>query len=71
METADKILNKALKLPEEQRAVIAEKLFQSLQLNIDEEIENAWKEEIDKRLEEIELGKVNLIDWDDVKKKFL
>ena len=69
METANKILDKAMKLPEEEWAFIAEKLFQSLPSHLDGEIESAWKEEIDKRLEEIEAGKVKLINWDDVKKK--
>ena len=69
MEAANKILDKALKLPEEERAFISEKLYQSLHLQIDDEIETVWKEEIDKRLEEIENGRVKLINWDDVKKK--
>ena len=36
---------------------------------IDEGKTNKSKEEIGKRLEEIEAGKVKLINWDDVKKK--
>lgn len=69
METASKILDKAMKLPEAERALISEKLFQSLHPQVDEEVEASWKEEIERRLEEFESGKVKLVDWDDVKKK--
>ena len=69
MEAANKILDKALMLPEEERAFISEKLYQSLHSDVDYEIENAWKEEIDTRLKEIETGKTKLISWDEIKKK--
>ena len=68
MEAANKILDKALKLPEEARAFISDKLYQSLHSDVDYEIENAWKEEINIRLKEIASGKTKLISWDEIKK---
>jgi putative addiction module component (TIGR02574 family) len=64
---ADEILDRALRQPEKERARIAEILIASLETQADGEIEQAWQREIDKRLGEIESGKVACIPWEEVR----
>jgi len=64
---ADEILRNALRQPETERARIAEALIASLDVPADEEIERAWQHEIDKRLGEIDAGRVKCIPWEDVR----
>jgi putative addiction module component (TIGR02574 family) len=57
------ILEEALKLPAEARAVLAGTLFDSLDEAIDQDAESAWEAEIGLRLKEIDERKVKLIPW--------
>ena len=57
------ILEEALKLPAEARAVLAGTLFDSLDEAIDQDAESAWEAEIALRLKEIDERKVKLIPW--------
>lgn len=65
--TADKILDSALRQPERERARIAETLIASLDAAPVPEIEQAWQEEIDKRLREMDSGTVECIPWEQVR----
>jgi putative addiction module component (TIGR02574 family) len=55
---AGEILKRALTLPDEERAKLAARLIDSLDPTIDENVEAAWHEEIARRIEEVENGKV-------------
>jgi putative addiction module component (TIGR02574 family) len=57
------ILKEALALPPEARAAVASSLLESLDDEVDEGAEEAWKEEIARRLDDIDKGKVKLIPW--------
>ncbi len=62
MNTAsDRIVDEALSLPVEERLNLVEKLLMSLNLPIDDEIDRLWAEEAERRVSEIEEGKVTPI----------
>jgi putative addiction module component (TIGR02574 family) len=58
----DEILKGALSLPPVQRAMLADDLLQSLDDPNQKEIDDAWAEEAERRLREIDEGKVELVD---------
>jgi putative addiction module component (TIGR02574 family) len=70
-EVAD-ILKKALALPPEARAAIADSLVESLGPIADNgETEEAWAQEIKRRVEGIDSGKVQLIPYEEVRRRLL
>lgn len=71
-EEASAILKKALALPPEARAAIADTLLESLDDSPpDEDVEGAWTEEIKRRIDEIDSGKVQLIPFEEVRRRLL
>ena len=60
------VLEEALKLSPHERAEVAEQLIASLDEVPDTDVEQAWQEEIQKRVQQIERGEVELIDSDTV-----
>jgi putative addiction module component (TIGR02574 family) len=64
------LLRKALALPVEARAALATSLFESLDEELsDEGAEAAWSEEIKRRLEDIDSGKVEMIPYEEVRRR--
>jgi len=64
------ILKKALALPPEARAAIAGTLLESLNDGpADEGVEAAWSEEIKRRIEEIDSGKIQMIPYEEVRRR--
>ena len=63
------VLEEALKLTANERAEVAEQLIASLDEVPDTDVEQAWQEEIQKRLQEIERGEVKTIPWEEVQKR--
>ncbi|WP_417735556.1 addiction module protein [Rosistilla oblonga] len=63
---SQQLLESALSLPESDRAEIAASLIHSLDTESDEDADAAWAAEIQRRVESIDNGQVNLIPWDDV-----
>ena len=63
------LLKEALKLPPEARAALAGCLLESLDQEVDEDAEAAWQVEIDRRLREIDSGKVKPIPWSEARRK--
>lgn len=59
----------ALKLDEKHRAELAKRLLISLEETIDEDIEQAWIEEIDRRKAQVESGEVGTIPGEEVLEK--
>jgi putative addiction module component (TIGR02574 family) len=55
---ASKLEAKALQLPPEQRAQLAERLISSLDQSVDPDSEELWIREAERRLEELESGGV-------------
>jgi len=63
---SQQLLQSALALPDSDRAEIAASLIHSLDSNSDENIDEAWAQEIQQRMESIDKGQVKLVPWDDV-----
>ena len=66
---AAELLKDALSLPPEGRAALADSLLESLDQEIDADAEQAWLEEIQKRLREIENGAVELLPWEEAERR--
>jgi putative addiction module component (TIGR02574 family) len=66
---ASELLKHALTLSERERAELASSLIDSLDPTVDADVELAWQEEITRRLEEIESGRVKSIPWEEVRRK--
>jgi len=62
----DDIMEDALKLPPSARAMLAGHLLESLDWEQQKEIDDAWAEESERRMQEIREGKVQTIDGEQV-----
>lgn len=65
--SAEAFLDSALKLPSEDRARIAAELIASLDGIPEAGVEAAWDTEVERRIEQVDQGKVQLFDWNAVK----
>lgn len=65
------IVYAALRLPEDQRASLAARLIESLDVTVDDGVEAAWGDEIKKRIEEIDQGSVQMISWGEARQMIL
>ncbi len=63
------ILEEALKLSPTERADVAEQLIASLDEAPDTDVEQAWQEEIQRRLQQVERGEVKTIPWEEVQRR--
>ena len=72
METqTKKLLEEALKLPDEARAALAGSLLDSLESTVDPDGEAAWAEEIASRLDEIDSERVKTVPWSKARRTIL
>ena len=65
----ENIINAALQLPREARALLAEKLLESLGGEEPFEVSQEWREEIERRCREIDAGAADLLPAGDVPKE--
>lgn len=63
------IVEQALKLSPNERAEVAEQLIASLDEAPDTGVEQAWQEEVQRRLRQIERGEVKTIPWEEVQRR--
>lgn len=63
------LLRDALGLPPEVRSALIDSLIESLDATVDEGAEEAWKEEIELRLKQIDSGTVELVSWSAARKR--
>jgi len=63
------LLSEALHLPTEARAALADSLLDSLDTEVDANAAEAWRDEIYRRLQEIDRGAAQLIPWQDVQRR--
>jgi putative addiction module component (TIGR02574 family) len=59
------LLKEALSLPEAARAALIDSLLESLDVEVDDDAEASWRQEIYRRLQETDSGAVKLIPWED------
>lgn len=69
MRTFEEILNASLRLPPNERAMLADHLLASLDDPNQKEIDAAWATEAERRMREIDEGKVELMDGELVMKR--
>lgn len=67
--SARKVLEEALALPEEDRRRVAEALLDSVPREPEQEVESAWRDEVVRRIAEVERGEVVLETWSEVKQR--
>jgi len=63
------ILEQALKLPVQERAAVAEQLIQSLEPVQEAEVEQAWQQEIQQRISDLDNGVATAIPWEEVQRR--
>jgi putative addiction module component (TIGR02574 family) len=68
-EEATTLLKRALSLPTEERAELASSLIDSLDPAESEDVEQAWQDEIARRIENVRAGRATMIPWEEVRKK--
>ena len=65
------LFRKASALDERDRATLAGLLLESLEREVDEDVESAWQEEIERRLAELDANATELVPWEEVKAKLM
>ena len=68
-EKSQVVLEDALKLTTNERAEVAEQLIANLDEASDTDVEQAWQEEVQRRLQQIERGEVKTIPWEVVQRR--
>lgn len=66
LKTHDRVIEAALSLPANLRLSLIQKLQESLNQTIDPEIDRLWAEEAERRITQIEEGKVQWISGEEV-----
>lgn len=64
------LLKRALALPVDERAALANTLFDSLEGG-DESVQAAWDEEIARRIEDLKAGKAVTVSWEELHRELL
>ena len=65
---ADKLFQEAQALPEEERALLALQLLDSVGES-GPELERAWRDEVRQRLADIDAGRTALASWDEARRR--
>jgi putative addiction module component (TIGR02574 family) len=68
-DAVSELLKRALALPAEARAALAGSLLESLDETLDASAEEAWSDEIARRIEELDSGKVRPVPWADARRQ--
>ncbi len=66
---ATELLTQALRLPPAARAALADSLIESLDTEVDENAEEAWRSEIALRVRDLDSGASQTIAWDEVRRQ--
>lgn len=67
----EQLFQEALHLDDESRAALTGMLIESLDTEIEEGVEAAWLEEIERRMESLDAGETKTVSWDEVKERLL
>jgi len=68
---AGEILKETLALPPEARAALADYLWDSLDPEVDPDVEESWRQEIRRRLIDLNSGAVAAIPWAEARARLL
>mgnify|MGYP003952290755 CR=1 FL=1 len=69
--TAKQLYDNALHLPDSERAELAAWLIESLDPDVDREVDEAWGAEIKHRVDELGSGTVSTVPWPDARRMIL
>lgn len=61
----------ALELPTEARAELAGRLLESLDQEVDDDVEELWRAEIGRRVKELDEGTAKTVPWSEVQRQLL
>jgi len=64
------LLKRALALPVDERAALANTLLDSLETS-NQSVEQAWDEEVGRRMEELKAGKAVTVPWEELRRELL
>ena len=67
--TVELLLKEALQLSDSERVQLVEELLTTLEIEKDDNVDEAWAREVEKRAVELSNGTVVPIIWDEVKEK--
>lgn len=65
--TTQQFYDRALSLDERDRATLAALLIESLEEEPESGVEEAWREEIERRMAELDAGNVETVPWEEVR----
>jgi len=68
-QTADELLKQSLSVGESDRASLAGALIESLDVGTDEQADQAWDTEIQRRIRQLESRAVDTIPWSKVRRR--
>jgi len=63
----EELYRRALDLDETERAALAARLIESLDTELEDGVEAAWLAEVERRMEELDSGKVQSIPWNELR----
>jgi putative addiction module component (TIGR02574 family) len=69
--TVGDLFRQASELDEHDRATLAGLLLESLEHEVDEDVEAVWQAEVERRLAELDANSVELVSWEEVKAKLM
>ena len=70
-ESEERVIVQALRLPKTARAALVVRLLETLDTHVDAYAEEAWDEEIGRRLEEVDSGRVKLVPWSEARRQIM
>jgi putative addiction module component (TIGR02574 family) len=71
MSSVSDLFKQAADLSEEDRATLAGLLIESLEGEVDPDVEQAWADEVQRRVAELDAGSVETIPWETVRTDLL
>ena len=69
--TAKQLYDNALHLPDSERSELAAWLIESLDPDVDREVDEAWDVEIKRRIDELDSGAVTAVPWPEARRMIL
>lgn len=69
MSAKQNVIEQALRLTEAERLEVAEAVYQSLEGPADAGAEQAWSTEIQKRIADLDAGRVKLVPWSQARRQ--
>ena len=64
-----KLVEELLDLEDGERAEIVGMLIESLDVEVEEGVEAAWLQEVERRMESLETGDIKTVSWEEVKER--